>query len=201
VSWNVTAELANPGFPQRCFARAASTRRPGRSSVRSFRKHHKALNRRVPPRPSLRSSLVVSHLAVVDPPGDCNHLISAGKAVLVTVACPRQRTRIGILFDSSEVRRSEDSLAVVRAPPQQWSERTRQGQQPRRLASLPESDGLPPDPTPRPTGRPSGRTAPVAQTERQNRSGSRYGAIRSARCVSRSRSRCGCRGRARICGR
>ena len=51
--------------------------------------HHKALNRRVPPRPSLSSSLVVSHLAVVDAPGDRNHLISAGKAVLVTVAHAR----------------------------------------------------------------------------------------------------------------
>jgi hypothetical protein len=51
--------------------------------------HHKALNRRVPPSPSLRSSLVVSHLAVVDPPGDFNYLISAGIAVLVTVAYAR----------------------------------------------------------------------------------------------------------------
>jgi hypothetical protein len=51
--------------------------------------HHKALNRRVPPSPSLSASLVVSHLAVVDLPSDFDHLIGAGKAVLVTVAHAR----------------------------------------------------------------------------------------------------------------
>ena len=89
LSWNVTAEVASPSLPQRFFARAASTRRPGTSSVWSFRNMNKALNRRVPPSPSLSSSLVVRHLAVVDAPGDCDHLISAGKAVFVTVARPR----------------------------------------------------------------------------------------------------------------
>jgi hypothetical protein len=37
LSWNVTAEGVSPSLPQRFFARAASTRRPGTSSVWSFR--------------------------------------------------------------------------------------------------------------------------------------------------------------------
>jgi hypothetical protein len=89
---------------------------PAREIEKAFADvHDEALNRRVPACPAYRSPLVVGHLAVIDAPGDCDHLVSRDVGPANWSLARGQRTRIGMVAESAEAARLEKPSAVITA--------------------------------------------------------------------------------------